>query len=48
MKSLTQKEVVSVIRMAETVRNQAMIAIAYRHSSVFELNLKKLQKKAKD
>jgi type 1 fimbriae regulatory protein FimB len=31
MQGLTQKEVVSVIRMAETVRNQAMIAIAYRH-----------------
>ena len=31
MKSLTQKEVISVIRMAETARNRAMIAIAYRH-----------------
>ena len=31
MKGLTQKEVVLVIRMAENIRNQAMIAIAYRH-----------------
>ena len=31
MKGLTQKEVISVIKMAETARNRAMIVIGYRH-----------------
>jgi type 1 fimbriae regulatory protein FimB len=31
MKALTQKEVIAVLRAAQTPRNRAMIAIAYRH-----------------
>jgi type 1 fimbriae regulatory protein FimB len=43
MNALTQKEVIAVLRAAQTPRNRAMIAIAYRHgmraSKVCELKL---------